>query len=51
MSTTKRGETTEWDEAIRDAEERIRQLQVTIRTLEEKKAKGEKWPRKIGQAK
>jgi len=45
MSTTKdSGVSNRWDEAIRDAEKRIRKLQTTIRTLEEKREKGERWP-------
>jgi hypothetical protein len=45
MSTTKRNESSSrWDEAIEEAKKHVQRLQAVIRTLEEKRAKGEKWP-------
>ena len=44
MSRSKRETATKWDEAIEDTKKHIQRLQAVIRTLEEKKTKGEKWP-------
>jgi len=45
MSTAKHAKAlSKWDEAIRDAQKHIRRLEAAIRTLKEKKEKGEIWP-------
>ena len=53
MSTTKvkdfispeiNGLRSKWDEAIGDAEEKIRKLRWTIRVYKERKIAGEPWP-------
>jgi predicted nucleic acid-binding Zn-ribbon protein len=44
MSNGKSVMSRKWEEAIEDAKKHVQRLQATIRTLEEKKAKGEKWP-------
>jgi hypothetical protein len=33
-----------WNEAIKDAKKHIDRIEAVIRTLEEKRAKGEPWP-------
>jgi len=48
MSSAKTGTAGKWDEAIEDAKKHVQRLQAVIRTLEEKKAKGEPWPTKQG---
>ena len=48
MSNRKSETVSKWDEAIEDARKHVQRLQAVIRTLEEKKAKGEKWPTNRG---
>lgn len=45
MSSTKRKQTaSQWDEAIREATERIVRLRTAIAVFEEMKAQGKPWP-------
>lgn len=41
----KKSDEVKWDEAINDAKKKIKKLQATIATFEEKKTNGEPWPR------